>query len=198
MLVADLTQKPESTQFRPDCSERAHWEFSKLGSSQISWDCCSAAKWCPTLWPHGLQHTRLPCPSLSPGFWSDWCPLAPWCHPTISSSVTSFFSCPQSFLASRSFLMNHLFTSGGSVYCRKSSEFKWIIYASAALGRVQGTLIMQCLFEIFYYNTRLLPKNLNSRKKASIAQVQHSGQVIFQIGFLANYIISFNTSPVTL
>ena len=113
MLVADLTQKPESTQFRPDCSERAQWEFSKLGSSQISWDCCSAAKWCLTLWPHGLHHTRLPCPSLSPGFCSDWCPLAQWCHPTISSSVTSFFSCPQSFPASRSFLMSHQFTSGG-------------------------------------------------------------------------------------
>lgn len=58
---------------------------------------------------------------------------------------------------------------------------------------------MQCLFEIFYYNTHLLLKNLNSRgKKVSIAQVQHSGQVIFKIEFLTNYIISFNTSPVTL
>ena len=41
-----------------------------------------------SLQPHGLQHTRLPCPSLSPGIFSNSCPLSQWCHPTISSSVT--------------------------------------------------------------------------------------------------------------
>ena len=50
--------------------------------------------------PHGLQHTRLPCPSLSPGVCSNSCPLSQWCHPIISSSVTTFSSCPQSFPAS--------------------------------------------------------------------------------------------------
>ena len=64
------------------------------------------------LWPHGLQHTRLPCPSLSPGVSLDSCPLSRWCHPTISSSVP-FSSCPQSFPASGSFLMSQLFASGG-------------------------------------------------------------------------------------
>ena len=52
-----------------------------------------------SLWPHGLQHARLPCPSLSPGVCSNSCQLSQWCHPTISSSVTSFSSCPQSFPA---------------------------------------------------------------------------------------------------
>ena len=52
------------------------------------------------LWPHRLQRTRLPCPSLSPAVCSDSCPLSQWCHSIISSSVTSFFSCPQSFPAS--------------------------------------------------------------------------------------------------
>ena len=47
--------------------------------------------------PHGLQHTRLPCPSLFPGACSDSCPLSRWCHPTISSSITPFSSCLQSF-----------------------------------------------------------------------------------------------------
>ena len=42
-----------------------------------------------SLRPHGLQHTRLPCPSLSPGVCSDSCPLSQWCHPTISSSITT-------------------------------------------------------------------------------------------------------------
>ena len=46
-----------------------------------------------SLWPHGLQHSRLPCPSLSPGVCSDSCPLIRWCHLTISSSVTPFSSC---------------------------------------------------------------------------------------------------------
>ena len=58
---------------------------------------------------HGLQHTRLPCPSLSPRVCSNSFPLSQWCHLTISSSVTRFSSCPQSFLASGSFPMSHFF-----------------------------------------------------------------------------------------
>ena len=50
-----------------------------------------------SLLPHGLQHTRPPCPSLFPGVYSDSCPLSQWCHSTISSSVAPFSSCPQSF-----------------------------------------------------------------------------------------------------
>ena len=65
------------------------------------------------LWPHGLQHSRIPCSSLSPQVCSNSCPLSWWCHPTISSSVTPFSSCAQSFPASGSFLMRWLFTSGG-------------------------------------------------------------------------------------
>ena len=62
---------------------------------------------------HGLQHTRLLCPSLSPGVCSNSCPLSWWCHPTTSSSVVPFSSCPQSFPSSGSFPMNRLFTSCG-------------------------------------------------------------------------------------
>ena len=54
-----------------------------------------------SLWPHGLQHTRLPCPSLYPGVCSTSCPLSRWCHPTISSSIIPFSSCPQSFPGSK-------------------------------------------------------------------------------------------------
>ena len=53
--------------------------------------------------PHGLQHTRPPCPSPTPRVYSNSCPLSWWCHPTISSSVIPFFSCLQSFPASESF-----------------------------------------------------------------------------------------------
>ena len=64
------------------------------------------------LQPHGLQHTRLPCPSPTNWAYSNSCPSSQWCHPTISSSVIPFSSCPQSFLASGSFPMSQLFTSG--------------------------------------------------------------------------------------
>ena len=64
------------------------------------------------LWPHGLQHARLPCPSPTPGVYSNSCPLSQWCHPTISSSVIPF-SHLQYFPASGSFPMSQLFASGG-------------------------------------------------------------------------------------
>ena len=66
-----------------------------------------------SLQPHGLQHTRLPCPLLSPGACSNSCPLSWWYHPTISSSVIPFSSCPQSFPASGSFPTMRLFASCG-------------------------------------------------------------------------------------
>ena len=66
-----------------------------------------------SLWPHGLQHTRLPCPSPTPGAYSNSCPLSWWSHPIISSSVVPFSSCLQSFPASGFFPMSQFFTSGG-------------------------------------------------------------------------------------
>ena len=63
--------------------------------------------------PHGLQHTRSPCPSPTPGVYPNSYPLNQWCHPTISSFVVPYSSCPQSSPASRSFQMSQLFTSGG-------------------------------------------------------------------------------------
>ena len=75
-----------------------------------------------SLWPHGLQHARPPCPSTTPGVYANSCPLSvyanscplsQWCHPTISSSVFPFSTHLQSFPASGSFQMNHFFASGG-------------------------------------------------------------------------------------
>ena len=66
-----------------------------------------------SLGPHGLQHTRLPCPSPTPGVYSNSCPLSWWCHPTISFSVIPFFSHLKSFPASGSFQMSQLLASGG-------------------------------------------------------------------------------------
>ena len=65
-----------------------------------------------SLQPHELQHARPPCLSPTPGVYSNSCPSNWWCHPTISSSVVPFSSCPQSLPASGSFQMSMLFTSG--------------------------------------------------------------------------------------
>ena len=67
------------------------------------------------LWPLGLQHARLPCPSLSLRVYSNSHPLSQWCHPTISSPVIPFSSCLQSFPASGSFPVSWLFTSCGHI-----------------------------------------------------------------------------------
>ena len=64
----------------------------------------SVSQSCPILWPHGLQHARLPCPSPTPGAYSNSCPLSQWCHPIISSLFISS-SHLQSFPASGSFLV---------------------------------------------------------------------------------------------
>ena len=63
-------------------------------------------------WPHGLQHSRAPCPSPTPGVYSNSSPLSQWCYPTISSSVIHFFSYLQFSPASGSFPMSQFFTSG--------------------------------------------------------------------------------------
>ena len=64
-----------------------------------------------SLRPHGLQHARLPCLSPTPGAYSNSCPSSQWCHPTISTSVVLFSSCPQSFPASGSFLVSQFFSA---------------------------------------------------------------------------------------
>ena len=102
---------------------------------------------------HGLQHARLPCPSLSPGVCSNSCPSSRWCHPTISSSVVPF--CPQSFQASGSFPMCQLFTSGGQRIGASASVLPvniqgwfplgwtaWISLQSKGLSRVFSSTIV--------------------------------------------------------
>ena len=95
----------------------------------------SAAQSYLTLRPRGLQHTRLPCPSLSLRACSNSCPLSRGCHPTIASSVLPFSSCPQSFPASGSFPMSQFFTSGGqSIGASASSALSMNIQVWFPLG----------------------------------------------------------------
>ena len=82
--------------------------ITRISSVQISRSVVSNS-----LQPHEPQYARPPCPSSTPRVHPNPCPLSRWCHPAISSSVVPFFSCPQSFPASRSFQMSQLFASGG-------------------------------------------------------------------------------------
>ena len=81
-----------------------HFHFSSVQSNSVVSD---------SLGPHGQQHAKLPCPSPTPGAYSNSCSLSRWCHPTISFSVVPFSFCLQSFPASGSFPVSQLFTSGG-------------------------------------------------------------------------------------
>ena len=111
-----------------------------------------------SLWPHESQHTRPPCPSPTPGVHSNSRPSSRWCHPTISSSVISFSSCPQSLPASESFPMSQLFAWGGqsigtsasaSVLPKNTQDWSalewtgWISLQSRGLARVFSNTTVQ-------------------------------------------------------
>ena len=81
-------------------------------------------------------HARLPCPSLSPGICSNWCPLSQWCHPTILSSVIPFSSRPQSFAAWGIFPMSQFFASGGQSIGASASAFSMTIQSWFYLGLI--------------------------------------------------------------
>ena len=100
---------------------------------------------------HELQHARPPCPSPTPGVYSDSRPSSQWCHPAITSSVVPFSSCPQSLPASESFAMSQLFAWGGqstgvsalALFLPKKSQGSspsewtgWISLQSKGLSRV--------------------------------------------------------------
>ena len=110
-----------------------------------------------SLWAHGLQHARPPCPSLTPGAYSNSCPLI-WWNPTISSSVVPFSSRLQSFPTSGSFPRSQFFASGGqsigvsasaSVLPMKIQDWiplgwtAWISLQSKGLSRVFSNTTVQ-------------------------------------------------------
>ena len=84
--------------------------FCRIQFSSVKFSCSVVSD---SLWPHEPQHARPPCPSPTPGVYSNSCPSSRWCHPAISSSVIPFSSCSQSLPASWSFLMSQLFAWGG-------------------------------------------------------------------------------------
>ena len=91
--------------------------------------------------PHGLQHTRPPCPSPTPGVYSNSCSLSQWCHPAISSSVIPFSSCPQSLPASGSFPMSQLLTSGSqSIGAGKNDMYQQVLFLGEVMNNFNHLL----------------------------------------------------------
>ena len=146
-----------------------YWRYQRIFSySTRIFSCCifssvqfSRSIVSDSLWPHGLQDTRPPCPSLTPRAYSHSCPLSRWCHPTVSSSVVPFSSCPQSFPASGSFQMSQLFASGGqSIGISASASVLpmnihdwfplgwtvWISLQSKGLSRLTNTTVQKHQF----------------------------------------------------
>ena len=101
-----------SQRVRHNCAHMPHGDICEHGAIWVPQFSSVQLLSCVSLWPHGLHHARLPCPSPTPRACSNSCPLSQWCHPTISSSVVPFSSCPESFPASGSFPMSQFFASG--------------------------------------------------------------------------------------
>ena len=127
-----------------------------------------------SLRPCGLQHTRPLCPSPSPGACPNSCPLIWWCYPTISSSITPFSFCLQSFPASRSFLMSQFFASGGqsieasasvSVLPMNTQDWShlgwtgWISLQSKGLSRDFSSSVLHLLYGPILESVRNYWKN---------------------------------------
>ena len=132
---------------------KSHWHHKLNKLVQFS---CSVVS--DSLRPHEPQHSRPPCLSPAPGVHPNSCPSSQWCHPTISSSVIPFSSCPQSFPASGSFQMSQFFASGGqsigvsasaSVLPMNTQDWSplgwtgWIFLQSKGLSRVFSNTTVQ-------------------------------------------------------
>ena len=91
-------------------NKQTEFNFWKVGLISVQFSCSVVSD---SLRPHEPQHARPPYPSPTPRIHPNPCPSSQWCHPTVSSSIIPFSSCPQSFPASGSFQMSQLFASGG-------------------------------------------------------------------------------------
>ena len=147
-----------------------------------------------SLRPHELQHPRPPCLSPTPRVHPNPCPLSRWCHPTISSSVIPFSSCPQSFPASGSFQMSQLFASGGqgiggsastSVLPMNTQDWSplgwtgWISLQSKGLSRVFSNITVQ-KHQFFgtFFTVQLSHPYMTTGKTTALTRWAFVGKVI--------------------
>ena len=142
---------------------------SYLGCTKQIGSYCSVANIFNSLLPHELSHTRLPCPSLSPGVCSNSCPVSQWCHPTISSSVAPLPTCLQSLLASEAFPVSWVFASGGQRIGASAS-------ASVLSMNIQGWFLLG-LTSLISLLSKGLPKVFSS---TTISILLHSAFFMVQ------------------
>ena len=159
--------------------------------------------------PHGLQHARPPCSSPTPKVYSNSSPLSQWCHPTISSSVIPFFSCPQSFPASGSFQMSHLFPLGGQsigVSASASVHFSSVLQSCLTLCHpmdcsIPGLLVHHQLPEftqthIHWVSDAIQPSHpLSFPSLPAFNLSQHQGLFQWVIRWPKYWSFSFSISP---
>ena len=151
-----------------------------------------------SLQPHGLQHTRLLCPSPAPGACSNSCALSQWCHPTMSSSVVPFSSCPQSCPASGSTQMSHLFAWGGQRIgvSASASGFPMNTQDWSPLGWT-GWISLQSKGLSRVFSNTTVQKSINSLALSFMVQLSHpyttTGKTIYiHTYILCTYIIYIN------
>ena len=128
-----------------------------------------------SLWPHGLQDARLPCPSLSPRNCSNSCPLSRWCHPNISSSVTLFSSCPQFFTASGSF--------PGLALCIRWPNY-WSFSFSISPSNEYSALISFRIDWFDFFAVQGSLKSLLQHRSSKPSMFQHSVFIMVQLSHL--------------
>ena len=120
--------------------------------------CCWVTQLCPTLWPQGLQPSRIFCPPSSPGVCSNSCPMSWWYYLIISSSAALFSFCLQSFPASGSFPMSHLFTSGDQIIAASASVLpmniqSWLPTIAKRYKRSKYSSLDEWINQMWYIRT---------------------------------------------
>ena len=134
--------------------------------------------------PHGLQHTRFPCPSVSPGICSNLHPLSRWCHPTVTSSVAPFSPCPQSFPVSRSSNELALSVRCQSIGASASASVLPIHIQDWFPSGLTGLILQSKGFSIVFFNTTI-QKHLFFSTQPYLWSSSHN----FKANFLCLYIL---------
>ena len=151
-----------------------------------------------SLWSHGLQHARLPCPSPAPRAYSNSCPSSRWCHPTISSSAIPFSSSLQSFPASGSFQISQLVTSGGQSIEASASVLPMNIQDWFPLGLTGKCLLQQhsskasILQHSAFFTVQLLHLDLTTGKTIAMTRLISVSKIIsLFFNMLSRLVIAF-------
>ena len=160
-----------------------------------------------SLQPHGLQHARLPCPSPTPGAYSNSWPSCQWCHPTISSSIIPFSSRLQSFPVWGSFSRRQFFTSGGISPPNQYSELISFRTDWSDLLAVQGTLksLLQhhsskasILWRSTFFIVQLSHPYMTTRKTIALTRHTFVGKVMSLLfNTLSRLVIAFLTRSIS-